>query len=422
MSFQFEKRVEVGPWFEVGHRINGSEAKDFFTSHEEQGLDKKRPYCIYLHVPFCTSRCSYCALYTHAITENKNNVFDNYVDHVKKAISNNPRAHTLSPPTTVHFGGGTPLSIGVDRFEKLVNEIRNTFGDSPKCEWALETTTSSINPDSISALKSLGIKRIHLGIQTLNDKIRQNIHRRESGKNAIKKIELLNIADFNTSVDLIIGFENQTEQIIANDLATLHSAGIQIFSICELRNLNIKTNAALNKEMHKKNYHSWQLIWDFMRNQNLIPIHLGQFGHSYADNYYFTHPIRGEDCVAIGPYAHGTEENMYYSNNLLPEYYKAIDEDKSPIEFAVIYSDIIQKIRSLESELLAHQVMVKTIQELLSLYPEEFPRILDYWFEQNLLVGKAEKTPYCLSQQGSWFVGNMIMQIREMYTKNIGIQ
>ncbi len=292
--------------------------------------------------------------------------------------------------------------------------LREAFGDSSECEWAIETTTSSLNSDTINTLKSLGINRIHLGIQTLNNAIRNQIKRRESGEKVIDKIEQLHSSGFLTSVDLIIGFENQSDAIVKNDLDRLYSVGIRMFSICELRNLNIKKDSSADIQMMKKNYRFWHLIWNFMEIHELHPIHIGQFGRMYEDNFYFTHPSRGEDCIAIGPYAHGTSGRMYYSNKLLPVYYNAINKNESPIDFAVIYSNDIQKIRQLECELLAHRTCQTTLDDLIAWYQSDFEIILDFWVKYKLLVPATERDYFCLSSEGSWYVGNMISQIRQL--------
>ncbi|MFQ5605716.1 MAG: radical SAM protein, partial [bacterium] len=414
----FEQRIEVGPWLEVGHRLDGESAKQILYDNAWHGNPSDRPYCLYVHVPFCTSRCSYCTLYTRAVTANQTETFDEYLWHVEKAVANHPAVPSARPPSTVHFGGGTPLTIGMQRFTKLIAVLRAFFGDSRKCEWAMETTTSSLDQVVMEQLKSQGIDRIHLGIQTLDDEIRRQIKRRESADTAIQKIRQLHASGFLTSVDLIIGFENQTEDTVQSDLEQLYAAGIRMFSICELRHFNIKKEAATDKQMQAKNRRFWQLIWRFMDEHRLLPIHIGQFGRSYEDNLYFTHPVRGEDCVAIGPYAHGCAGRLYYSNKLLPAYYKAIQADESPIEFAVIYNEDIQTIRQLESELLAHRIAAATIAALAARWPDIWPGILENWFEQQLLQSSSEKDYFGLSCNGSWFVGNMIAEIRQLASTN----
>jgi len=414
----FKQRIEIGPWFEAGQKIGPHEVQSRLISSKKNASKQQRPYCIYVHVPFCPSRCEYCALYTYEVKHNQDEILGEYLDMVKKAIVNHPNALSLKPPTTVHLGGGTPLFLGVKRFSELTRVLRNTFGDSPHCEWAVETTTSSIDSEIMSLLKEQRLKRLHLGIQTLNNKIREKIKRRETGEKAIEKISLLNKNGFLLSVDLIIGFDEQTELILKDDLNRLYEAGIRMFSICELRILRKKAgNYRKHQEEIKRNYQLWCLLWQFMEEHKLIPIHLGQFGRNFKDNLYYTHPARGEDCISIGPYAHGSAANMVYGNKLLPDYYDALETNQPPIAFGVVYDEEIQKIRKLESQLLANCVLKKVAAELKSIYDESFECLWNFWLENKLLLECEDGESFKPSRDGSWYIGNMILQLRQLASK-----
>ncbi len=415
ISHAFEQRIEGRPWFESGLAIDGEAAQEYLDILRSSHNDKPRSYCIYVHVPFCSSICSYCALYTRAVRGDKDRVFDEYLTRVQKSISTHPNAQGSLGPITVHYGGGTPLHIGMERFRKLAHSLRKSFGNPSECEWALETTTSSIDLETIEQLADLNFKRIHLGIQTLDNQYRKRFRRRESGKSAIEKIQLLHEHDFFCSVDLILGFENATESLLEEDLSRLFEAGVRMFSICELRQRSgKKLTTRDHQEQSQRNYNLWKTVWHFMEDHKLIPIHLGQFAQSHENNLYYTHPARGEDCVAIGPYAHGSAGRLYYANKLLPDYYKAIESGTSPIGIAVLYDDRIQIIRDLERELLAHRILKKTLEKVMSVYTESFEKKLKFWLSHELLIQSQDKLSLTLSREGSWFIGNMIKQIRQL--------
>lgn len=411
----FDQRIEIGPWFNIGQRVGSHEAQLLLTSYRKHVDSEKHPYCVYVHVPFCPSRCEYCALYTFEVKEDIDQTLDEYLDIINNSILNHPNASPPHPPTTVHFGGGTPLFLGKKRFSELIKVLRTAFGDSEKCEWAVETTTSSINSEILSVMIGLRILRIHLGIQTLDSKIRKKIKRRETAEKAVEKIIFLNSSGFQLSVDLIIGFDDQTEVSLYADLQRLYDAGVRMFSICELRCLQPRDKVIKkDQEEIKKNYELWCLIWNFMEKHDLIPIHLGQFGRSSKDNLYYTHPARGEDCISIGPYAHGSAGRMVYGNKLLPDYYEALRANRSPIDFGVVYDDDIQKVRGLESQLLAHEVRHEAADELRRMYHQDFENIWNYWLENELLINHEDEKSFKPSRDGSWYIGNMILQLRQL--------
>lgn len=408
----FVQRLESHPWFDVGRPLDGDAALTRLRAQRHDSASRVTPYCIYVHVPFCASICSYCALYTRAVRGNADAVFDEYLERLSQAIAQHPYAHSGSGPTTVHFGGGTPLHIGLARFASLTHALRAAFGDPPTCEWAVETTTSALAGDVVEMLADLGFRRIHLGIQTLDDCLRKHYGRRESGKAAIEKIRFLVERGFRCSVDLIIGFDDSSEAILLDDLKRLYEGGIRMFSICELRQ---RAGPVLTASEHEaqiwRNFRLWKIVWNFMARCGLKPIHLGQFASTQADNLYYTHPARGEDCVALGPYAHGSAGRLYYSNKLSPAYYQAIRTGASAIDRAVWYGDELEPLRALERELLAHQVNQRTIDTALKRY-SLLGDILAFWQDRRLLHREAHSATWGITLEGSWFVGNMIEQIR----------
>ena len=419
----YSRRIEPGPWFSVGEPLDGSAVHERLLSIRQSEGGLRRPYCVYVHVPFCASICSFCALYTRAVAPGSDAVLDEYLDLARRSLDSNPWNRSPQPPTTVHFGGGTPLFLGIKRFTALARALTGAFGTSPDCEWAIETTTSSLDSETVDGLGALGFRRIHLGIQTLDDATRSRIGRHETGAKAIERIRSIEEEGFLSSVDLIIGFDGVSASVVESDLRRLYEAGVRMFSICELREQGT-TRLGIRDASEKalKNYAIWRMIWEFMAEVELAPIHLGQFGRSQADNLYFTHPARGEDCVAIGPYSHGCAGDVYYGNRLLPEYYDAIRTGRSPIGMGVDYGDDARVIRALELELLAHRVSRRVIDQVLDAYSETFPPILESWLHNRLLLETEDRTAFTHSVDGSWFIGNMIADARAMLDPTVRLR
>lgn len=410
----YARRLETGPWFTVGEHLNGPAAHQRVVDVRHASEGAQRPYCVYVHVPFCASICSFCALYTQGVNANAHERFDEYLNAVLRSLESSPWYGSAEPPTTVHFGGGTPLHLGLTRFERLVRALRDAFGTSVTTEWAVETTTSSLDAGTVDLLGALAFRRVHLGIQTLDDAIRRRVGRRESGDAAIERIMDLEARGFLTSVDLILGLDGMDEVIVEQDLQRLYQAGVRMFSICELRERSQAALLATRDDpiRAERHYALWQTIWSFMERVGLIPIHVGQFARSQADNLYFTHPARGEDCVAIGPYAHGSAGHVSYGNLLLPDYYLAIRQGLTPIAMGVDYRDGERVVCALERELLTHRVSGTVLRDVLNKYADGFQRLLDRWFAGDLLRAVDGDGEFALTAGGSWFVGNMIADAR----------
>jgi oxygen-independent coproporphyrinogen-3 oxidase len=413
VTLPYLRRIEAGPWFSVGTPLDGGVVEDRLRAAPPRGGETGR-YCVYVHVPFCASICSFCALYTRAVPPEAVDVLDEYLDLARRSLDVHPWRRCGQPPTTVHFGGGTPLYLGVPRFAALVHALQDAFGNAPDCEWAIETTTSSLDEDTVDGLVDLGFSRIHLGIQTLDDPTRVRIGRHETGAKAIERIRALEARGLFTSVDLIIGFDGVDRAVVEDDLRRLYDAGVRMFSICELRERGtIRLGVHDLVERAGRNHAIWRMIWDFMASVDLAPIHLGQFGRAQGDNLYFTHPARGESCAAIGPYAHGSAGDMYYGNRLLPDYYEALRAGRSAIGMGVDYAEDARVIRELERDLLAHRVPRATLNRVVDLYPDHFPPMLDTWLRRDLLRDAGDEG-VVHTADGSWFVGNMIDEARAM--------
>ena len=179
----------------------------------------KTPLGIYIHVPFCRSKCQYCDFYS--LTTKEGRVMDRYLEAVCAHIK---EAGALAPDylvDTVYFGGGTPSFFGAEGLVQILTTIRKSFDVSPTAE-----ITAECNPDSVSdrfarRLHSEGFTRVSLGIQNDNDEMLRSLGRPHTYQQAVNAFKKLRKAGFrNLSVDLMYGLPNQT---LESWLATLEN-------------------------------------------------------------------------------------------------------------------------------------------------------------------------------------------------------
>lgn len=163
---------------------------------------------LYIHVPFCASKCSYCDFYSFA---GKKEYMDRYVDAVCEHIRQYGALSTGYRVDTVYFGGGTPSLLGAKRLTKLIGDIRKYFPMVKKPEITIECNPDSMNKPLLRALRKAGANRLSIGVQSvLEDELKQlgRIHSWEQAKEMIllaKKLKFTNIG-----VDLIYGQPHQT--------------------------------------------------------------------------------------------------------------------------------------------------------------------------------------------------------------------
>jgi putative oxygen-independent coproporphyrinogen III oxidase len=166
---------------------------------------------IYLHIPFCRSRCSYCDFATD-VFKNEETV-ERYVSAICKEISESKIQNPKSKieVETIYFGGGTPSLLSPRQLEKILNSIYKKFSVLPEIELTMEMNPATVTPETLREYKSLGVNRASFGAQTFDDTELKRLARRHTAQDVRETIELLRGANFeNVSFDLIAGLPRQT--------------------------------------------------------------------------------------------------------------------------------------------------------------------------------------------------------------------
>ncbi|MDR0711337.1 MAG: radical SAM family heme chaperone HemW [Prevotellaceae bacterium] len=189
---------------------------------------------IYLHIPFCKSKCSYCDFYStvsqtlvqptvlamlHEMEKRKN-----YFSQAKKN-SAKPQKSTL------YIGGGTPSQLPPNMLAALSQKAVETFCVAPPEEFTVELNPDDVTPECLQHLRGMGVNRISIGIQSFFDDDLRRIHRRHSAQQAVRSVQLAQMAGFgNISVDLIYGLPYMNAERWKDNLKTALSLGVQHFS------------------------------------------------------------------------------------------------------------------------------------------------------------------------------------------------
>lgn len=164
---------------------------------------------LYVHFPFCLSRCSYCDFVTEIYRDSE--FVERYVLALCKEISLFPKELEID---TIYIGGGTPSLLEPFQLEKILKTIESSFSVS----WDDVEITVEMNPDSIrleklKSFRSFGVNRASFGVQTFDDRLLKILSRRHTAADAVKTFDLLCEAGFeNISFDLIAGLPHQTIQ------------------------------------------------------------------------------------------------------------------------------------------------------------------------------------------------------------------
>ncbi|MDD4801939.1 MAG: radical SAM family heme chaperone HemW [Syntrophomonas sp.] len=174
---------------------------------------------IYIHIPFCLHKCEYCDFYSLPITDAE--VLENYTRSIIRELEH--RAESIKNPiTTVFLGGGTPSLLKPQQVERILAAVFAGYKISGELEISLETNPATVNLQNIKDLKSVGVNRLSIGVQSFNDNELKALGRMHGGLEARMTLRDVVRAGFNNyNIDLIYGLPNQT---LASWQDTLNSA------------------------------------------------------------------------------------------------------------------------------------------------------------------------------------------------------
>jgi len=164
---------------------------------------------IYIHIPFCASRCHYCNFATGGYEAD---LAERYVRALLTEIENTnvaqrPGMHAVD---TIYFGGGTPTTLTVDQFDRILTLCRAKFAVAPDTEITAEANPGSVTLEYLQALRALGVNRLSFGVQSFADDELQMIGRVHDAQGARAALQIARAAGFeNVSLDLIAGLPEQ---------------------------------------------------------------------------------------------------------------------------------------------------------------------------------------------------------------------
>lgn len=167
---------------------------------------------LYIHIPFCERKCFYCSF---AVVVGQQQRVDRYLD----CLCVEMKRYQGEKIASVYIGGGTPTLLNSEQLGRMMCFIKENFKIAPAAEWTIETNPESLDPAKARSLKSFGITRLSLGIQSLNDRYLKYLGRNHDGRQALRAFHAGREAGFdNVNLDLMFSFPRQTVEEIERDV------------------------------------------------------------------------------------------------------------------------------------------------------------------------------------------------------------
>jgi oxygen-independent coproporphyrinogen-3 oxidase len=163
---------------------------------------------LYVHIPFCESKCTYC----HFAIDPRRPDDERQERYTRAVLAEMPSAEPSSADT-LYFGGGTPSLLSLERLTRLVHAARERFSLPPGAEITLEANPRDLEADGYRSLLTLGVNRMSLGVQSLDDAVLVEMGRHHSAADSRRAVENARRAGFaNLNLDLILGWPGETRE------------------------------------------------------------------------------------------------------------------------------------------------------------------------------------------------------------------
>ncbi|KLI48113.1 coproporphyrinogen III oxidase [Brachyspira hyodysenteriae] len=294
---------------------------------------------LYIHIPFCTYKCSYCNFYS-IVNMNKIEIYKRYIEalilELKLRISD-----YKSEIETIYLGGGTPSVLGADLLKYLLDNILNIVHNKDLNtnfikEITIESNINDINNEYIKFLENIPNIRLSLGIQTFNEKSLAIINRHTDKKDIIKALKLINKSSLkNISLDFICGLPLNSENQIVDDILFSYDLlpKLKHFSLYYLElteSLHKKWKEILPSEEESTIYYkkaSDTLEGLGFKRYEVSNYSLPNYNSIHNSNYWLLKDYIGIGVSALGCY----NDNRYSNVKMIRDYFDFIDKNKLPI-------------------------------------------------------------------------------------------
>ena len=203
---------------------------------------------LYVSIPFCPTRCSYCSFVSHSIASAKK-LMPEYVDALCRELEILGKIvrETNTKIDTVYFGGGTPTSVSAGELRKIMEAVAENFDLTKIREYSVEAgRPDTITEEKLRVIKEMGADRISVNPQTLNDDVLRVIGRKHSGEDAIRAFELARELGFNNiNTDLIAGLPTESAESFRSTLDRICELSPESITV---HTLTVKRSAELFRD------------------------------------------------------------------------------------------------------------------------------------------------------------------------------
>lgn len=356
---------------------------------------------IYIHIPFCNKKCSYCDFY---ILTNMKNQYEKYTQYLIKEIE----LYDLNIVyDTIYFGGGTPSVLSVDQLKRILSKLKFT----KTSEITLELNPTNMDIVKLKKIREMGINRLSIGMQSFNESILKLMNREHCVKDNLETFYNARKVGFdNISIDLIFAIPGQTMEQLQYDIqmiAKLKPDHISIYSLIweeKSRFSKLLKEKKIEKLDEDLEANMYEYVIDNLKKLGYEHYEISSF---CLNKKYGRHNMKyweNKEYIGVGISATSYYKGQRYEKERkLLEYYKKIDEHLIPINKYTIENVEKKDLKELE-----YIVGLRKLTEGAKYFVEDKKKIEDL-IKRGLLRKKENRI--FLTRQGLLLADSVILEL-----------
>lgn len=304
---------------------------------------------IYIHVPFCKTRCIYCDFYS-----NTGLVHEPYLNALLAEIALRKDYLSGESIDSIYFGGGTPSQLSIESLQLIFDHLFRTFAVNTDAEITIEANPDDLDKGYVNGLKQLPFNRLSMGVQTFDDEALRFLKRRHTGSQALDVVKRCQDADFtNMSIDLMYGLPNQGLNGFDENIKKALELNVQHISAYHLiyekgtklfRMLSQDEVRPVDEEISVKMF---SLLIGRLREAGFEHYEISNFARNGLYSRHNTSYWKGVPYLGLGPSAHSFNGlNRQWNISSLNKYVEALKDEKLNAEVeeqtaAIRYNDFV---------------------------------------------------------------------------------
>jgi len=317
-------------------------------------MKEKKQIALYIHIPFCESKCYYCDFNSFS---GKNELIEDYINALIKEINYYSGKLSEYEISTVFFGGGTPSILESNQILLIMDSISSHFNSSKNAEISVEANPGTLSKQKLQSYRDSGINRLSMGLQSCENAYLKDLGRIHTYQEFLVNLEDARKVGFrNINVDLMFALPNMTARewedclIQINNLEIPHISAYSLVWEDGTKFQQLKQGGHIKPIDEDEELEMYHLTIDYLKSKGYSHYEISNYA---KEGYQCKHNIiywKNQNYIGLGAGAHSYFDNKRFNNaNKIEEYITLINGDNSAslsLEFSLAVENIIQVSRA----------------------------------------------------------------------------